>query len=126
MSDGNSIGNLITGLVEEMENLTLDAAVGTKRYKALAERLDKKRPATLKRTLEFLQDVREKEYKEVNRIWTLPTMTDEVWFNYLNLFPDTDFEETALLKKARKALKMRYVAFFKTTSKTKTNKLGKK
>lgn len=107
----------IIALVNDMENLTLDAGVGAKRYKALAEKLDKKRKDTLKRTLEFLEHVQANEYAEVHRIWTLPTMTEEVWFNYLNLFADTEFDEVRILKKARKDLKAAYVIFFKTPKK---------
>ena len=116
----NEMIDRIKVLVEEMENLTLDASVGAKRYKALGEKLDKKRPDTLKRTLNFLEQVRVNEYEEVVRIWTLPTMNEDVWFNYLNLFGDTTFDEVRLLKKARKNLKIVYVSFFKETRKKTT------
>ena len=106
-----------------MENLTLDAGVGAARYKALGQKLDKKRATTLERVYDFLNDVYIREYAEVERIWTLPTMTDEVWFNYLNLFGDTAFEEVGLLKQARKDLKKAYVEFFKSTKKPKKVKV---
>lgn len=119
----NKMIHEIADLVHQMENLTLDAGVGAARYKALGQKLDKKRLATLERTYDFLSDVQTREYAEVERIWILPTMTSEVWFNYLNLFGDTEFEEVTLLKKARKALKKAYVEFFKTTKKVKKTKL---
>jgi len=104
-------------LHEEMRTLTLDAGVGVKRYQKLGANLDRKKPKTLERIYELLIDVHENEYKEVERIWTLPTMSEDVWFNYLNIFSDTEFEEVTLLKQARKLLKGRYVAFFKTQTK---------
>lgn len=113
----------IKRLVKEMEDLTLDAGVGATRYKALGQKLDKKRKFTLERTLEFLRKVQIAEYAEVERIWTLPTMSPDVWFNYLNLFGDTPFEEVALLKQARKALKKAYVEFFKSNKKPKKVKV---
>jgi hypothetical protein len=113
----------IKRLVEHMENLTLDAGVGAARYKALGEKLDKKRAKTLERTYDFLCDVHIREFAEVERIWTLPSMTPDVWFNYLNLFGDTVFEEVALLKKARKDLKKAYVEFFKSAKKPKKVKI---
>jgi len=102
-----------------MENLTLDAGVGAARYKKLYAKLDKKQLATLERTHDFLQDVQVREYAEVQRIWTLPCVSEETWFNYLNLFPDTDFEEVILLKKARKELKKAYVEFHRPVKKAK-------
>jgi len=53
------------------------------------------------------------EWAKVHRIWNLPTMTPEVWENYLTLFGDTDFHEVKLLRVARKALRSKYAAFFK-------------
>jgi len=96
-----------------MENLVLDAGVGAKRYKMLRNKLDKRQLSTLLRIQKFIDKVYITSYAEVHRIWTLPTMTEEVWFNYLNLFSDTYFEEVAFLKVARRALKADFVAFFK-------------
>ena len=109
----------IEQLHRQMEQLTLEAGVGPKRYASLVRRLEHKKEDTLKRTLAFLQDVSKHEYFEVHRIWNLPTMTPEVWQNYVTIFDDTDFEELALLKKARKALKSRYAAFFQKKKKAK-------
>jgi len=77
-------------------------------------RLENKLDITIERTLEFLEDVFKNEYAEVLRIWTLPSMTEEVWKNYKTIFDNQDFDEIKLLKKARRALKGRYVAFFNT------------
>lgn len=101
----------------EMAKLTLEAGVGPKRYKSLNERLEHKKDETLTKIWNFLGDVKQTEFLEVKRIWNLPTMTPDTWANYLTIFDDTDFPEVKLLKKARRKLKARYGAFFKTKKK---------
>lgn len=105
--------NEISKLHRQMRKLTLDAGVGEKRYESLATRLEKKHSDTLDRILAFLKDVSGNEYCEVHRIWNLPTMTQEVWDNYITLFDDVAFEELVLLRAARKKLKARYAEFFR-------------
>jgi len=106
----------------EMKQLTLQAGVGAKRYEALAEKLEKRHPETLQSIHDHLFDMRSNEWAEVHRIWTLPTMTEDVWCNYLTLFGDTIFHEVRLLRFARKALHSKYVGFFKKKKKKKKAK----
>jgi hypothetical protein len=103
----------IINLHNEMHDLTLDAGIGPKRYESLATNLEKKKPETILAIHLFLLNVYMDEYRELKRVWTLPTMTPMVWRNYEDIFHDTDFPEMTILKSARKALKERYVAFFK-------------
>jgi len=111
--DKKAIQEEVAKLLEEMENLVLDAGVGAKRYKMLKTKIDRRQLSTLLRMQEFLNKVYVGSYAEVHRIWTLPSMTEEVWFNYLNLFSDTTFEEVDLLKVARRKLKADFVTYYK-------------
>lgn len=103
----------IKSLHDEMRELTLQAGVHEKSYDKVLHRLEKKPEDYVWGILEFLQNVHDREYAEVKRIWTLPFMTPEVWNNYTELFSDTKFEEVTLLKAARKTLKGRFSAFRK-------------
>lgn len=107
----------LKALHNEMRELTLDSGVGVKRYERMVKNIERKRTHTIERIYNFLADVYEHEWCEVHRVWTLPTMSEDVWFNYLNLFSDTHFPEVYLLKAARKNLKARYVAFYKPQKK---------
>ena len=80
----------------------------------LVTNLETKLGSTIERYLRFLEYVYEHQYKEVYRIWTLPSMSDAAWNRYFTVFDDTDFYEVKLLKEARRALKGAYVEFWKT------------
>lgn len=110
MQNVESLMSEVQKLHEQMSKLTLEAGVGEKRYASLVKKTQK---AAVLRVSEFLHDVSKNEYFEVHRIWNLPSMTDEVWNNYLVLFDDVDFPEMKLLRNARRELRGRYSAFFK-------------
>lgn len=103
----------ILQLHKEMEKLTLEAGVSAKQYEKLVRGIERKSQDIIWQYYEFFCNVYEREYAEVHRIWTLPSMTEEVWENYYTLFRDTPFEEVTLLREARKSLKEKYVAFWK-------------
>ncbi len=109
----NQLVSDIKKLHSDMRDLTLDSNVTVLMYDKFIQNIGKQKYLTLTRTHTFLRKVREEEYAEVYRIWVLPTMTPEVWENYLVLFFETTFPEVTLLIKARRNLRKRYSEFHK-------------
>jgi hypothetical protein len=112
----------IRELHNRMKDLTLKAGVSEVKYVRVLRAIDKAPLNYAERVLLFLESVAKNEWAELNRIYTLPHITPEMWENYKilgikNLDEQNLFNSAALaLKKAWKNVPTRKTIKPKTNS----------
>jgi hypothetical protein len=103
----------IVSLHEVMTPHVLRSGVGQKLWHKLIKSLDKFKEDRLRFLLDKLEEMHNGPWKEVNRIWTLPNATDDMWENMRIMSGDDHdmFTEQKILTKAQFKLKEFWLQF---------------
>lgn len=80
------------------------AGVSQVNWNLLLERLPKYTEDQIDKLTSFLTNLKNKEWLNVHRTWTLPNATPQMWENMETMFSDTTFPEYIILDRHRKLL----------------------
>lgn len=108
-----SIKEEIVELHTFMTKHVIGTSIQEKTWINLINNLDRCSTMILEFIKNSLTNLKENEWAEIQRIWTLPNVTEEMWENYEWMFDGDDLPEQKMLTVARKAFVHRWRIFRK-------------
>lgn len=89
----------------------LKAGVGEISWQNLVKNIERKSDRRQLLIREFLFNLKDNEWKNIDTVWNLPNATPEMWDNMFSLYVEEPFPEVIRLRRAYRALKERWLQF---------------
>lgn len=101
----------LLALHAKMTRLVIVAKIGEKSWSSLITNTAGRSVGRIETIIAFLEEFEKKEWAEMDRIWRLPNMTDEMWDYYFSFFSKPTLVEHVQLDQAARKMKARWVLF---------------